>query len=354
MVNRLELFNEYKDSLNTIYLDVGNFFPYFRDSLLDFYTKKVHKLFSYDAIAYGTNDINIAENFDNFISLNSDHAKPFKIFIYSNKKIIVTSVFKRFWAIGNKNSIFKKIEDSEIKQTLNNLKKECDFLIVMSDIDDYEQEKFFLDNPSIDLLITTEESEASFINFENRGFASVGNNGEKIGYLTIDFSSDKIQLKNKFIDLFEDLYPPDSTAKELVKNYYFDKSVEEQFKRLNDNRFDYYEESFCQNCHEKVEITHSNSLKTLKSDDKRDECLICHTTGFGTKTGFKLSQTSQSTLSYINCSQCHKIPSGTNFDGNLHTVNPITPSVCTECHIKPHVKDFEFYKSKKSLMKFHK
>jgi len=145
----------------------------------------------------------------------------------------------------------------------------------------------------------------------------------------------------------------------------------------------------CKTCHNKAEVgsqysiwlegSHASSLETLKSDASKaiakkmglktdptesPECLICHVTGWGTKSGYQLSVDptnkravkTNGDLSRVGCESCHGPGSvykskknmigiaGGSIDGASMGLTTIVEATCTVCHNSdsPTFKPFDF------------
>ncbi|PIE77556.1 MAG: hypothetical protein CSA15_12335 [Candidatus Delongbacteria bacterium] len=354
MVNRLFYFKNHTEN-DAVFIDSGNIFTLDNDSLKNSYALKFLKKLNYDGVGVGLYDIPMEKSY-NFLSLNFKEKNRLKYKIIERKgiKIAITSLFDKEWySFGN--SPFLRGDYQIYKNKLDSIKKSVDILIFLSQIDETKENKFFIDNNSIDIFISSNPIEPEFFDLEGRFFSNPGIHSEYIGHLSLLLDNNKKikSFKNNFIPLDENLYPPDEEGKKIVDEYNFAYSIKMQKEKLNDKRFEYYPESFCRSCHNVSEKIHKHSFNSVS--DKGSECLVCHTTGFGTTTGFRLGMDPDKTeLENITCSQCHNIPTGTKFDGDIHDVIEVMPSNCQECHVKPHVREFHFYKSKRKLMKNHK
>ncbi len=145
----------------------------------------------------------------------------------------------------------------------------------------------------------------------------------------------------------------------------------------------------CKICHSKEEVgsqysiwengPHARSMETLKTDaskaiakkmglkvaaDQAPECLVCHATGWGTKSGYQLAVDPLDTkavkvnedLANVGCESCHgagseykskkvmiAIADGTT-KGSTVGLTTITAETCTSCHNKksPTYKPFDY------------
>lgn len=350
MVNRLSYFRSI-DRESSILVDNGNIFSIEKDSLKNSYVKKIVPYFGYDAIGFGLNDIPMVDSL-NFLSLNLRDHSSVKIVEKGGIKFGIISFFDRSW-VSFKNSKIGRIKRAQFRGSLKRLEKDTDFIIFLSQLESFDEEKFFLEHEEIDLFISSSYVAPDFYELDNRYFGLTGSNCEYIGKLTLQFDDMKrvTKFNNSFIELDEGLFPPDKIGNKIIEQYNFAYSVKLQRDRLLDDRYSYYPDQFCNDCHTISEGIHNNSFHSVR--DKGAECLVCHTTGFGTKTGYN-SETRRDEMKNIGCTQCHKIPNGTNFQDQFHNVIEVMPSTCKECHIKPHVKEFHYYKSKRKLLQKHK
>lgn len=119
----------------------------------------------------------------------------------------------------------------------------------------------------------------------------------------------------------------------------------------------------CKNCHEEEYATwsegpHAQAVQSLvakgKGEEKKEECLACHTTGFGKTGGFPkdAAVADHPDLATVGCESCHG-PGGNHVAEEPEDVGPILSlgdkcdscvilSICGSCHDEANDPEFEF------------
>lgn len=101
----------------------------------------------------------------------------------------------------------------------------------------------------------------------------------------------------------------------------------------------------CQGCHvseykQWLKTAHAHSFETLLKEgkDKDKDCVSCHVTGFGDKSGFAMDRT-EPDLRNVQCEMCHGI-------GSEHTRGPravkVTEAMCVTCHDTKNSPNFSY------------
>ncbi len=151
-----------------------------------------------------------------------------------------------------------------------------------------------------------------------------------------------------------DSIPIDEETQKLLDEYNNSIALSILKNNSKKNKYQFYDDKFCIKCHDVKETIHSNAFETIKDRKNKNECYYCHTTGYGSDTGY-LPNSNKEEFQNINCSMCHKINKNTTFDEkDKHNVRFILSVTCKRCHRKPHDMEFNYHEKKKKLMKFHK
>jgi 2',3'-cyclic-nucleotide 2'-phosphodiesterase (5'-nucleotidase family) len=114
----------------------------------------------------------------------------------------------------------------------------------------------------------------------------------------------------------------------------------------------YTSATVCASCHQDIvdiwsRSLHAHAFATLqaKHDEAREECVRCHTVGFGESGGYSL-ETPQTILENVQCENCHgsgvKHVISAPEDKAKTIVGHPGPEVCKKCHNATRDPDFDF------------
>ena len=375
LANRLYFVDNYVDRDNSILLDAGDFFALNNDSLKNYYAFKILQSLNYDALNIGELDLDIyldniyktynlplvSSNIDLKQSVNKS-IKPYKIINKNGISIgILGSIKKNFIRDRNQLEKVNIFNVEKFNKLSSNLKERVDILIFLSHLDGKTEKKIFLENHNIDIVISGHNNilTGDIFKDNNRLFAGAGKNSEYFGQITLSYSNikkkfNKISLSNKFHKMIIDSIPIGKNTQKLLDEYNNNIALSILEKSAKKNKYQFYEDKFCIECHAVKETIHSNAFETIKDRKNKNECFYCHSTGYGTDTGYVPNEDKED-YKNINCSMCHKINKNTIFDtSERHNVRFILSTTCKRCHRKPHDMEFDYHKKKKKLMEYHK
>ncbi len=172
--------------------------------------------------------------------------------------------------------------------------------------------------------------------------------GERLGILTlqIDNKGRLLNFKHRWHVLGRDI-KEDINIRKILKDY--DAMVA---KLLKDDykppvEVSYLGVSKCSECHQLfvenwMKTRHASAWATLERAGKANdpECIKCHTIGFGEKGGFYSTKTTPM-LAGVQCEACHG-PGRDHLSDFSRPMQPVTESVCLECHTKITSPDFNY------------
>jgi hypothetical protein len=104
----------------------------------------------------------------------------------------------------------------------------------------------------------------------------------------------------------------------------------------------------CRECHQEEynqwkQTRHSIAFNTLYPDNRHwvPECVMCHVTGFGHDSGYKITQPKEE-LIHVQCETCHG-PGQVHIDefGTGPIRREVPKGLCVECHDQANSPDFE-------------
>lgn len=179
--------------------------------------------------------------------------------------------------------------------------------------------------------------------------------GKTLG--TLMFTDKEVDLQH--IALTEDV-PDDPDVRELLDGFYHQVAINPQLQNVShrlfasepfeqDDRNSYIGSQACQECHQKEfnqwsHSSHATAFNTLHTVGREyyPECVTCHATGVGYKTGYQIGHPDRSHLVDVGCETCHG-------PGKQHAYTPLKENirgqvpekVCMECHTPEHSPGFD-------------
>lgn len=156
---------------------------------------------------------------------------------------------------------------------------------------------------------------------------------EMIGVVALRLAKGRLQACEYRLEAADERWPGDKRLLQTYQAY----AHAEMRRALDADRkegLNYVPSSTCGACHRKQyefwkKTPHARAYATLTRDGRQGDpnCLMCHTSGFGTAKGFyTIAKTPN--LANVNCQDCHR------FNANKHEAakRPANEQVCTSCH----------------------
>lgn len=253
-----------------------------------------------------------------------------------------------------------------LREHLSKLRKRSDVVILLSHTQLESARKLASEFPELDvvlsghpnyMVVSADEPKAEKVGNAIVMHATAG--GKSLGKLAIEIGADgkissfvgeQVPMDNNYAD--------DPEIAKFVEEYNAD--LAEYNQRMWQGRFaavsrpdaprdpqPFVTASKCRECHVREfrhwsGTDHARALASLAKDGKANDqdCLACHTTGFGTKGGFE-SESATPQLANVQCEMCH----GT---GVRHARNPakgygqIMVSTCRVCHDAARSPNFDY------------
>ncbi len=388
---------------NTILLDTGDISVGGSRVQFEFLAQAYQRL-KYDAIALGEGDIRLG--IEDFVQLAQKYNLPFissnlqiqannkaeqlainnvlpkfRIIKRAGRKIAIISVLAQRWLAILPMTIRKRIEYKKpaiaIKQITTVLKRQCDFIILLSHLGPGDREilKYQLDG--IDLWIdngghqwtrksvqSSEITKNIFLD-SNPPLLISWKNDRRIGIAAIDLNKylhvkqaglvpieKNILRESAFLEIY-DAYKY-AARQEMLSRIY---SQYEQASTTQPVKFKYVSSETCAKCHKSIfdfwkRTAHAHAFATLVKEHRDDDpnCWACHTTGFRSPNGFSDPKITPE-LKNVGCQSCHKIDIRTHLKNaekmskRQKKISLITRSWhCRRCHV-PHRSPNYDYKS---------
>lgn len=207
-----------KDNDNVLVFDAGDMLSAYEDKLKSEYTLKCYEYLKYDAICIGDQELangidffierikNLPVIVANFAALKDDVfreiGKPYRVFEKQNLKIGVIGVISenafRYYPKEITRNITVGDSAKAIKQSLTQLKKECDIIVLLSHSGLDEDKQLARQINGIDVIIgghTQNLIEKKLIE-NNTLIVQAGKNGEYLGELNVLYNKKTKQIED--------------------------------------------------------------------------------------------------------------------------------------------------------------
>ena len=236
------------------------------------------------------------------------------------------------------------------------LKKKADIVVLLSHMGYAKSSKLATEIPELDVLVT---GHSPSVNMEARKEGNAlgmmtGSRGQYVGYLLLRMGDKKaintyesklvpLDGRIKLSGLIEGFVNEYNTQEKKLSDVRSQREHEEALSHAGENR--YLGEETCKRCHAETygkmaQMGHAKAYAGLAktNSDGLSECLACHTTGFGTPTGFT-SASAVPDLKNVQCESCHGMGTGHKRDGSYRTAGEKT---CLVCHTKERSPEFSY------------
>jgi hypothetical protein len=254
------------------------------------------------------------------------------------------------------------------------MKRRCDYLIVLAFVDQDTLHKIADQYPEVDCILGGDVPQSSDTVQEiNRAISfNVMDRGKVLGEIDLKRQDGRYQVENaRGIKVMGEHLVADPAMVKLIASYkqaLRDKRYElasaEDLERIpgqESTADEYVGEAACSGCHAQAHrialaTAHAHAYQTLvkKGSEFDPECLHCHTVGYGLYSGFVDAQKTPS-LANVQCESCHgrgKIHiaamqaagnSGPHAGPRLaSTFRSVTPATCVRCHDKENSENFHY------------
>lgn len=365
-----------KASFSPLILDAGEIF--YGESKLDRLKSEVYlkamNMMGYDAACISASEFRFGKAYlkeqiqqSNFPFLSANLKKQ------ENKEIealpyIIKNVGQFKVAIIGISNIFKSTDVSNfgsigkepvatLKHYVPILNEEADFLILLSNLAISETRKIAEEVTGIDVIISSQNSETEYV--KDTLIAYCDAQGKTMGMLSLSLNLKGNIVSNtvKRITMQEEI-PDKPEVIKLIENFYHQVAntpdfwdtnkrlfIEDALEQEKDNG--YIGTSGCTTCHSEeyeqwLTTSHAVSFNTLLAVQKHfyPDCVVCHVTGFGYKTGYKIDQPKEEFKS-VSCETCHGPGKEHSFAPTKENIRGKVPlSICAHCHTEEHSPGF--------------
>lgn len=181
--------------------------------------------------------------------------------------------------------------------------------------------------------------------------------GEKLGILSLrlDEKGRVSSFDQRWQSLGKDV-TEDARVREVLKEY--DAKVAELTKdeeKKMELSGPWLGAASCIECHEPFfeswsATKHAKAFDTLErvGKSKDPECIVCHTTGYGTEGGFK-NRVATPGLAGVQCEVCHG-PGKDHARGFSAPSGPVDETICLKCHTKENSPEFDYNRYREKII----
>jgi len=244
---------------------------------------------------------------------------------------------------------FKFSPPQELPAQIAKLKREGFVVVVVAHMDQDTTEQAAA-SLGADLVVRghTSRPEEALLHAGGKPIVKAGGS-ETVGVVAMKMDAGRIAAIEYRMEIVNERWPMD---KRLIQTYqaYAHVAMRRALDAERKKGLDYVPSSECGQCHKGPyqawrSSKHARAYQTL-ADAKRSgdpNCLMCHTSGFGTEKGFYTIQKTPK-LAGVNCQDCHRFNVAEHRQKGF-TVPQVKEDICTACHTP--VTDLKFeYKAR--------
>ena len=244
-----------------------------------------------------------------------------------------------------------KFNEQALAQGIEAARKEGRLVVVVAHGGDELTDKVAA-MPGVGLVIRahTAVSDPKLRYVKNVPVVKVGGN-EYVGAVAIKMDKGTIKNIEYRLETVDTHWPMDTRTYQVYQAY----AAAEMRRALDAERktgLDYVTSATCGECHKQAyaswqKTRHAHAYKTLTDANRQGDpnCLMCHTSGFGTAKGFyTIEKTPQ--LANVNCQDCHRF----NVDEHRkpgYKFAKVDENICTTCHTPVTAPNFNYDKMSK-------
>ena len=247
--------------------------------------------------------------------------------------------------------------ETALSPLLPKLQNEADFVVLLSNLSKGTNREIAGKYPFISAILSHQTGETERIGEVLLAYSY--SKGKTLGALTLSDDAGPYIATAQQIALTEAV-EDDPKVRDLLKNFYekvknnprlqdrvqplfADQALEQNAKNT------YIGSQTCKECHQKelnqwAHTSHAVAFNTLRSVGREfyPECVSCHVTGFGYKTGYQIDNPKRAHLAEVGCETCHG-------PGKQHVYNPLKENIrgevgqkiCADCHRPDHSPGFD-------------
>ena len=260
-----------------------------------------------------------------------------------------------------------------LAEVVPDLKRRCDYLIVLAFTDDDTIHKIAAQFPEVNCVLGGDVPQSSNALAEiNRAINfNVMDRGKVIGEIELKRDGDTLRsVAARGIKVMGAQIAPNPAMQQLIARYKselrekrFELASAEGMERISGQESsadEFVGDTACRTCHAAaykaaLNSAHRSAYQTLvkKGSEYDPECLHCHTVGYALYSGF-VDAVKTPHLANVQCESCHgrgklhvaamqaasQLPQRPTTA--LHTLRPVTPASCVRCHDEENSENFHY------------
>ena len=274
---------------------------------------------------------------------------PFSIETVENKRIALIG-------ISSFESLSLPVFET-LAHLLPEIQSQVEYIVLLSNLPPKTNREIAHKYPGLTAILSHETGETEHIGDVLLAYSN--SKGKTLGVLILKNEEGILKSSTRQIALTEDVEDA-SEVRTALDNFYErvaqNPSLQETGSSLflneileGDPENAYVGSEACKLCHEEEfdqwsHTSHAVAFNTLLSVGRQfyPECVSCHVTGFGYKSGYEITNKNRKHLAEVGCETCHA-------PGKQHVLNPKSENIrgkveakhCMECHSSEHSPGFD-------------
>ncbi len=283
-------------------------------------------------------------------------ARAFKREFARAKIAVVSDISRKAFHFVPKSLVAKLVfsEQAEIDRQISELKSQG-YIVVLIAHAGAESVEDIASHTKADLVVRghTTRTDPKIAMINGKPVIKVGGY-EYVGVVAIKADGNKIADVEYRAELVSTKWPLDGKLLLTYQAY----AHEAMMKALDAERttgLTYQSSASCGQCHKKEyanwkKTKHSKAYATLQKVKRTGDpsCVMCHTSGFGTKKGFYTFAKTKH-LANVNCQNCHRLNAGEHRKKDF-TIEPVGREICQTCHTPVTDPKFAFKAKRKKIL----
>ncbi len=235
----------------------------------------------------------------------------------------------------------------EVVRRAGRLKQDGCVVVLVAHATEVELQPF-RDAPGVDLIVRghTTQPAPGVLRLGSIPLLKVGGS-EQVGAAALQVEDGRIAALDFRQEIVDDQWPLDRRLLDIYQAYAHE-AMREALKGQPKGGLEYVSSATCGRCHEPQHLAwrrgpHRRAWQALVEARREGDsnCLMCHTSGFGTAGGFR-SRRATAHLAGVNCQDCHRF--NLTPQRGKHAAPPVTEDTCTLCHTPFNSPAFDYAK----------
>ena len=362
LARRSGLIRSYRAAFaNTLLIDTGDVFWVEPEDLRNDFVLKGYARIGYDVVVLGDQEfaagadrlraltrVGAAKYLATTVTCGRDEFPRVVLYRRGNRKLAVVSDLRRDafrFVPPERTAELTLAEPSDLAERIGRLKKAGFLVVVAAHMEADTLEAAAACDGDLILRGHTSRSDPKVRRIAGRPVVKVGG-FETVGVVAIRADAGKIVDMEYRVEVVDASWPLD---RRLIQTYqaYAHAAMRRALDAPRREGLAYVPSAVCGRCHRRQHAAwragpHARAYKGLLKARRTGDpnCLMCHTTGFGTKGGFLRIEKTPG-LAGVNCQNCHRHNEAEHRRKGF-TVPRVTKDICTTCHTPVTDPTFDF------------